>query len=105
MTTASEIQEMEKDILWWQEIEPITGWTLFGFTYRHSASFSTGVGSTIQLTGFERTAILEGTQRLIAKAMHEANIEWTISEYNQTYQPWDGIEYMDEAKRCIEEGI
>ena len=55
-----DIKEAESDALWWQAVDRLTGWRMFGFTYRHAASFvgSDGVTS-INLTGKDRDAIVE----------------------------------------------
>ena len=53
-----EVKEALADQDWWQELEVVPGWTLYGWSYRQHASFRTGPHTTIEIRGHERDAIL-----------------------------------------------
>lgn len=55
--TQEDIDELEAQAKWWQELGNRVGWQLMGFTFRSAATFIVA-GETIHLNGQQRDAMM-----------------------------------------------
>jgi hypothetical protein len=63
-----EIQTVKADHRYWQAIEKILPWKVYGFTFRKHASFFTNQWDLLTITGEQRDQIIAALKQPAAKA-------------------------------------
>jgi len=64
--TPTELEALEEDLAYWVRLEHfVPGWKCFGWTYRNSAIYDTGNGTTLTLNGRQRDDLIEALSPVI----------------------------------------
>jgi len=65
-----EDRQLQEELEYWQELETLLGWKLYGWTFKNSASYDTGglYHSSVTLTGKQRDDIVRAIKNAEATA-------------------------------------
>lgn len=73
MLEEENIKELQEELRYWEELGKLVGWTVYGWTFKHSGSYDTGgqYHNSLTLTGKQRDDIVGAIRN--AKEDSESN--------------------------------